>query len=181
MNFIKHRLPRSGLSSVYKSMVLPILEYCDVIYDNCSVRESAALEQVQRRAALACTGAYKHTRNDLLLSELGWLPLKERRADHKLCLLFKMLRGLSPPYLTAALPLQRDTGYNLRRTGDGSLPIVRCRLNCVRNSFCHSTIRLWNSLSPESRNSPSLVYESHRSSRIYMQISLAKQQFTIHV
>ena len=57
MNFVKHRLPRSGLSSLYKTMILPISEYCDIIYDNCTVRESAALKQVQRRAALVCTGA----------------------------------------------------------------------------------------------------------------------------
>ena len=78
LNFVKHRfIPRSELSSLYKTMLLPILEYCDIIYDNCTVRESAALEQVQLRAALVCTGAYKHTRTDLLLAELGWLPLKK--------------------------------------------------------------------------------------------------------
>ena len=90
MNFVKHSLPRSGLSSLYKTMILPILEYCDIIYDNCTVRESAAFEQVQGRAALVCTVAYKHTHTDLLLAELGWLPLKERRDNHKLCTLFKM-------------------------------------------------------------------------------------------
>ena len=37
LNFVKHRLPRSGLSSLYKTMILPILEYCDIIYDNCTV------------------------------------------------------------------------------------------------------------------------------------------------
>ena len=131
LNFVKHRLPRSGLSSLYKTMLLPILKYCDIIYDNCTVRESAALEQVQRRAALVCTGAYKHTRTDLLLAELGWFPLYERRDNHKLCTLFKMSRGLILPYLTAVLPIQRDTGYNLCRTGDGSmanytLPLELC-------------------------------------------------------
>ena len=145
LNFVKHRLPRSGLSSLYKTMILPILEYCDIMYDNCTVRESAILEQVQRRAALVCTGAYKHTRTDLLLAELGWLPLKERRDNHKLCTLLKMSRGLTPPYLTAVLPIQRDTGYNLRKTGDGSMPIIRCRLSCARYSFLFFTM-LWNAM-----------------------------------
>ena len=153
LNFVKHRLPKSGLPSLYKTMILPILEYCDIIYDNCTVRESAALEQVQPRAALACTGAYKHTRTDLLLAELGWLPFKERRDNHKLCTLFKMSRGLAPPYLNAVLPIQRDTGYNLRRTGDGSMPIIRCRLSCVRNLFLFSTMRLWNAMNPALRSS----------------------------
>ena len=138
-------------------MILPILKYCDIIYDNCTVRESAALEEVQWRAALVCTGAYKHTRTDLLLAELGWLPLKERRDNHKLCTLFKMSRCLTPPYLTAVLPVQRDTGYNLRRTGDGSMPIIRCRLSCVRNSILFSTMRLWNAMHPALRSSSSTL------------------------
>ena len=158
MNFVKHRLPRSGLSSLYKTMILSILEYCDIIYDNCTVRKSAALEQVQRRAALSCTGAYKHTRTDLSLAELGWLPLREQRDNHKLCTLLKMLRGLTPPYLTAVLPIQRDTGYNLPRTGNGSMPIIHCRLSCVRNSFLFSTMRLWNAMNPALRSSPSIEH-----------------------
>ena len=31
LNFVKHRLPRSGLSSLYKTTILPILEYCDIM------------------------------------------------------------------------------------------------------------------------------------------------------
>ena len=95
-----------------------------------------------------CTGAYKHTRTGLLLAELGWSPLKEWRDNHKLCTLFKMSRGLTPPYLTAVLPIQQDTGYNSHRTGDGSMPIIRCRSSCVRNLFLFSIMRLWNAMNP---------------------------------
>ena len=51
-----------------------------------------------------------------------WLLLKERRADQKLCLLLKMSHGLMPPYLIAALPVQRAQligGYDLPRTRYG--------------------------------------------------------------
>ena len=66
-----------------------------------------------------------------------------------------MSQGLIPPYLTAVLPIQRDTGYNLRRTGDGSMPIIRSRWSCVRNLFLFSTMRLWNAMNPASRSSSS--------------------------
>ena len=89
LNRVRLKLPRGTLCSLYKSMVLPIIEYCDIIFDNCTVRDSIAIEQVQRRvapgrapesgdspprsasggftcgakrrAALVCTGAYRHT------------------------------------------------------------------------------------------------------------------------
>ena len=153
---VSHRLPRNCLNNLYKSMILPLLEYCDVIYDNCTVRESIALDRVQRGAALVCTGAYKHTRSDLLLSELGWQTLKERRNFHKLCLMYKIKNGLVPEYLAAALPRQNVTGYNLRNNDNGTLPVVRTRLSCVKNSFFGSTISLWNKLEPDVRMKPTL-------------------------
>ena len=89
LNRVRLKLPRGTLCSLYKSMVLPIIEYCDIIYDNCTVRDSIAIEQVQRRAALVYTGAYRHTSSDRLLVELGWQSLRTRRLNHKLIQLFK--------------------------------------------------------------------------------------------
>ena len=80
--------------------------------DHCMFAEAARREQVQRRASLIFTAA-----------QLRWFPLNKRIVGHKLDPLFKMLRGLTPPYLIAALPLQRDAGCNLHRTGDGSLNV----------------------------------------------------------
>ena len=48
-------LQRGTLCRLYKSMVLPNIKYCNIIYNNCTLRDSIAIEQVQRRAALVCT------------------------------------------------------------------------------------------------------------------------------
>ena len=155
MNNIKTKLPRNALCALYKSMLLPVIEYCDVIFDNCTIRAALALENVQRRAALACTGAYKHTSNDRLLLELNWIPLRQRRTNHKLFILYKIIHGLAPSYLTAILPRPRDAGYRLRSFNNMSLPTPSARLSCVRNSFLNSSIKSWNSLDKIIRSSPS--------------------------
>ena len=155
MNNIKTKLPRNALCALYKSMLLPVIEYCDVIFDNCTIRAALALENVQRRAALACTGAYKHTSNDRLLLELNWIPLRQRRTNHKLVILYKIIHGLAPSYLTAILPRPRDAGYRLRSFNNMSLPTPSARLSCVRNSFLNSSIKSWNSLDKIIRSSPS--------------------------
>ena len=155
MNNIKTKLPRNALCALYKSMLLPVIEYCDVIFDNCTIRAALALENVQRRAALACTGAYKHTSNDCLLLELNWIPLRQRRTNHKLVILYKIIHGLAPSYLTAILPRPRDAGYRLRSFNNTSLPTPSARLSCVRNSFLNSSIKSWNSLDKIIRSSPS--------------------------
>ncbi len=162
MNGAKLLLPRRSLCSLYKTMVLPIIEYCDVIYDNCTISNALALENTQRRAALICTGAYRHTSNDSLLAELGWQPLRIRRQTHKLLLMFKIQNSLTPPYLQQLIPETPQNHYRLRSRSSGALPIPYSRLSSTRNSFVHSTIKLWNSLTDDIRCSGSLCTFKHK-------------------
>lgn len=156
INNIKHLLPRRSLCSLYNSMVLPVLEYCDIIYDNCTLRNSLDLENVQRRAALVCTGAYRHTSNDALLAELGWQPLRLRRQSHKLLMFYKVFNSLTPPYLRAIIPRVPVLHHRLRSTTNAVLPIPFSRLSSTRSAFVHSTVKLWNNLSIEIRSLDSL-------------------------
>ena len=146
LNRVRLKLPRGTLCSLYKSMVLPIIEYCDIIYDNCTVRDSIAIEQVQRRAALVCTGAYRHTSSDRLLAELGWQSLRTRRLNHKLIQLFKITHQISPPYLQSLLPAAVENRYNTRNSTNNSLPVIYAKLSSTRNSFVPSSIKAWNNL-----------------------------------
>ena len=38
------------------------------------------------------------------------------------------------------------------------MPIIRCRLSCVRNSFLFFTMRLWNAMNPAKRSSLSIEH-----------------------
>ena len=89
LNKYKYILPRSALITIYLSLIRPILEYGDVIYDSAPLSTVQPLENLQRQAALACSGAYRHTKHQNLLNELGWEPLTTRRLHHKLIVFFK--------------------------------------------------------------------------------------------
>ena len=156
VNQVRYLLPRRALCSLYTNMVLPIIEYCDVIYDNCTIRDALKLEQLQRKAALICTGAYRHTSNDSLLAELGWQPLRTRRQIHKLSLFYKIYNSLTPEYLRRLVPRQPVSDYRLRSTTNANLPIPFSRLSSTRNAFVHSTVNLWNTLPLDIRSVDSL-------------------------
>ena len=85
----KHNLPRSCLDKLYKSMILPLLDYCDVNYDSCTMYESEQLDKLQRKASLLCTGAFRITSNEELLKELGWPKITNRKTSHRLILFYK--------------------------------------------------------------------------------------------
>ena len=54
-------LPRSCKEMLYKTTILPILDYGDIIYNACLKSESGAIENCQCKAALICTGAFRLT------------------------------------------------------------------------------------------------------------------------
>ena len=96
MKNIKTKLPRNAQCALYKFILLPVIEYCDIIFDNSTIKAALAHENVQRRAALACTGAYKHTSTDRLLLELNCIPLRQRRRpiNRKLVMLYNIIHGV---------------------------------------------------------------------------------------
>ena len=59
----------------------------------------AKLELYQYKAALAMTGAIKGLSTEKLYQEFGIQHLRSRRWFRKLCLLYKIVKSKSPPYL----------------------------------------------------------------------------------
>ena len=153
---VKYKLPKFSLCSIFKTLVKPIIEYCNVIYDNCTMNESMELEKCQRRAALVCIGAYRHTKTELLLAELGWQLLTVRRKNHKLILLYKIVNGECPDYLTVVLPNRNQ--YNLCSADIATLPTPASRLSSKRKFFVASTMWHWDSLSEHIRSADTLSY-----------------------
>ena len=150
----KTKLPHLALETLYLSMVRPVLEYGNVIYDSMSLSFDELLEKTQRRAAIICTGAYRHTETQTLLQEVGWPTLSMRRQQHKLQLFYKIRSGQYPDYIKRLVPEPVNNRYTLRT--QGHLPPLHTRLVSTAKSFIPSTIKLWNKLSATTVAAPSL-------------------------
>ena len=112
----KYLLPCKALETLYISMIRPVLEYGDVLYDNCSLLNGHSIEKIQRQAALICTGGYKHTDHKNLLKELNWELLSNRRKQHKLVIFYKIVNKIYPGYLFSFININQNLNYNLRQT-----------------------------------------------------------------
>ena len=152
----KYFLPRSCLDKLYKSMILPLLDYCDVIYDSFTMYENEQLDKLQRKASLLCTGAFRITSNEKLLKELGWPKLKNRRASHRLVLFYKILNDLTPQYLKQLCNLipHNTNNYQLRRNNSFLIPFIH--RESFSKSYFPKTIRDWNKLPNDVKQSQSL-------------------------
>ena len=169
MKAIQRKVPRICLESIYEYMIRPIIEYGDVVYDNVSAGQAHELELLQRQAALCCTGGYRHTKYDALLTELGWMSLSIRRKCHRLIILYKILNNYTPPYLKKIIPntVFEHSPYNLRSSDQ--LQIPRYNKSFCQKSFLPNTLKEWNKLTNDVTSSVSLhVFKNRIKTVLYL-------------
>ena len=153
---LKFDLDRLTLQIMYFSFIRPILEYGDIIFDNCPSYYSEKLEKINIEAARVVTGATKLVSINTLYNECGWETLEKRREKHKLIQFYKMKNSFTPEYLNDLVPpLHRDQhSYNTRNSQN--LVGIQCRTTYHFNSFIPSTIRIWNNIPSNIKESESI-------------------------
>ena len=157
MKSLKFTLDRKTLETIYTSFIRPILEYGSQVWSGCTAQDEDKLESIQLNAARIVTGAMHGTSNAKLYEETGWLTLTKRREISNLTLMYKLVNKLAPDPLCSILSTASPTGthtYTTRQQFD--LPHFRARTDLFDKSFFPSTIRLWNQLPVEIRNSESI-------------------------
>ncbi|MCG8046167.1 MAG: reverse transcriptase domain-containing protein [Candidatus Thiodiazotropha endolucinida] len=167
MRKLKFKLDRKSLQTIYFSFIRPLLEYADIVWNNCAQYESNELEKIQNEAARIVTGATKLASIDSLLLETGWETLSSRRNKHKITFFYKMKNDLSPDYLCSLVPptIGSTSSYPLRNANN--LRILHTHSQLYYNSFLPSAVREWNDLPEPTRNSPSLnIFKSRINSNI---------------
>ena len=112
------------------------------------------LERIQYHAALAITGSWKGTKLNMIYDELGWESLTNRRWCRRLFHFYKIQNNLTPPYLKEQIPSIRSHLFSSRTVN--AINEIRCKSKSYSNSFYPYSIRCWNKIGPELRNSPNL-------------------------
>ena len=87
---LSNTLPRNSLSIIYKSLIRPHLDYCDIYDQPNNESFCTKIEHLQFNAALAITGAMKGASQTKLYKELGLESLKFRKWFRQLCTFLKL-------------------------------------------------------------------------------------------
>ena len=156
LRHFKYKPGRKALEIMYKSFILPLFDYADIIWDNCTNTQSNMLENLHLEAIRIITGSVRGTSHQKLYNESGFCTLKERRKRHKLIQFHKMINNTCPDYLSDLLPplVSTTNPYHRRRPYERIIPSFRTEL--YRNSFFPSTTLLWNNLPVNIQESSSL-------------------------
>ena len=141
---------------MYFAYIRPLLEYSDVVWDNCTLESKKLPDAVHVEAARIVTGATKLWSIERLFMKLGWESLQSRRNKHKLTTFYKIMHGLAPTYLSDLIPpiVGQSNNYALRNADH--IHGFRSNSNLFSDSFFPSTIKAWNSLPNEVREMTSV-------------------------
>ena len=158
----KYRLSRKSLDRMYKSFILPIFDYADILYNNCTEELSQNLENLHLEAIRIIIGGVKGTSHHKLYKESGLTSLKERRRRHILIMFHKIIHNHCPNHLRALCPplMSQQNQYQHRRPYDRRIP--RCKTTLYINSFIPSAIRHHNNSLPDDiKSNPSISALKH--------------------
>ena len=82
MRKLKFELDRKSLETIYLTFIRPILEYGDIVWDNCTLYEKQELDKIQTEAARIVTGTTKLISIQTLYDEIKWETIESRRNKH---------------------------------------------------------------------------------------------------
>ena len=122
----------------------------------------ANLQKLQNRAAQIRTGASYLKRSCDLLTELGWLNLEAMRKRQKAILMFKILNGLAPRYLSEMFTYSSLFHDYALRSSEKNLKLPKNHTNYYKNSFAFTGAKLWNELLSTLKDETSLKSFVHK-------------------
>ena len=148
IGFLRRNLNIGAIKEqAYFSPARPLLEYSSNVWDPHTQKNIKQLEMVQRRAARYVLHRHRNTSSVTdMLQTLNWRSLESRREDMRLCMMFKIDRGLVAISKDSRL-IQRKRAT--RHSHSRAFQTVTCGTEKRRMSFFPRTVRDWNALPPD--------------------------------
>ena len=146
---IKHILkqaPQKGRLLVYSSLCCTILEYADNVWDPTLAKKIESLEMLQHSAVQFIARLRRRENVTAACSELGLQPLKQRRKNHRLSLLIKILQD-EERHSTLSVAYDKITGdrqkvtMTTRSAAHGKITSVYATSHAYHGSFLPKTIK----------------------------------------
>ena len=143
---------------LYKSLILPIFDYGDIIYDCLSVTDSKTLQVLQNMAFKFILGVPLLTPTAVIHQELEMFTLQERRTQHSATMMYQVDKSLCPSPVLRLFRRRLDvTERQTRMNVQSNFEIPRYRLELCRRNFVYRGIKLWYDVPIELKNCESLA------------------------
>ena len=148
-SFLTRKMVANGIIMSYLTYLIPL-------YGGCPDYLLMALQSLQNRAARIVTKSSWFTPSSTMLSQIGWLNVKQMITYHSLVLIFKAKHDKRPSYLYNHISSDFRMNTRLAAT-NGINNQRRINTNLGKQSFLPRTVDQWNKLPPDIRSLNNLL------------------------
>lgn len=152
---IKHFVPRRVLLSLYNTLILPHLSYCNIAWGNTFQSYLNRLYVLQKRAIRLITSSHYRANTADLFKELNILNIFDIYKHQMGIFMFKISHELLPPMFQNIFHLN-NTVHNYCTRHSENYHLYRVNTDVSKKSFVTSGSQLWNNLDPQLKRISSL-------------------------
>jgi len=161
LNKLKYRLPKAILLTIYQSLILPYLQYCAIVWANCSSTKLNSILILQKRAVRAICRIQRLAHSAPYFKNLQILTISDIYTLQVSQFMFKFLSNSLPENFSNYFIINSSVhSHNTRKSNDFHLLSIRTLKRTI--SLRHNGPRIWNSLSIDIRSEKSYKSFSHK-------------------
>jgi hypothetical protein len=145
---IKKYLNLESRQLFYSGYILPLIDYCCVVWGNCSNEGLNRIFKLKKRTARLILDQDPIAPSEPLFKQLRWMSIEQRIKYHKYLLVSKCLKNEAPIYLKNKIQYLSDRNpYSLRDVVIEKLQIPKAKTELFKKTFTYSGPKLCNELS----------------------------------
>ena len=129
-------------------MVNKYINYCSTIWNDNNKSHIDKLWKLQQRAARVITSSDYTIRSSQVFETLQWHPIKNLMDKRDLTMMFKVVKNITPNYLTNMFRKCDNSNYSLR-SNNLKLSLPKSKSDFLKRSFSYRGAVAWNSLPSE--------------------------------
>ena len=143
--------------TLYKSLVLPHLDYCDLVYMNTTVQNLNKLQLIQNGACRSILKAPKETSVDQMHKDLSLPTLAQRREYHMATECYKSATNPESGLHFMFDWLSNNRARNTRLASSQGMQIPKMKTTQGHKSFRFQGPTCWNKIDKDVKNSNSVM------------------------
>ena len=152
---LRDTLPAALKKNIYNALVLPHLDYCCVLWQECGIQLQKRVERIQNYAMRLICSKPPRTPSEELRSDMNWMPLSKRRELFRLVLVHRCVHGRAPAYLAECYETNKQYGHCVTR-GANKLHLKSVNTEFGRRATMFKGAQEWNKLPADLRNVQSI-------------------------
>ena len=166
LKYAKKFLPKTDLCNLYRSIVEPNFRYFCSVWANCAESRLNKLQKLQNCAARIITNSSYDAPAEALIKELKWPTVKDMIRSETAIVVYRSVNYFAPDYLSELLIRNSDRNIISLRNADTDLLVPFMKTSNGQKAFSFSGAKIWNELSREAKQAPSLSSFKNKIKRV---------------